>query len=83
MVCPSCKQDKCTECVDVLRSVFTDTTICQCRRQGHAGEPRDRQIADPETGTVYTPDGKVEISGTFSTYSGEEKWERVEGNHPA
>lgn len=74
MVCAACKADKCTECVDVLRSVYTDDTICQCQRRNHAGEPRDQQIADPDTGTVHTPGGEIDINGTFSTYTGEEGW---------
>jgi hypothetical protein len=43
--------------------VYTDETICRCRKQGHSGEPRDQQILDPETGTVHAPGLQVSIEG--------------------
>lgn len=63
MTCQKCKAGNCAECVDVLRMVYTDDPICQCRRKNHAGEPRDSQVADPETGTVFTPGLSVTQDG--------------------
>lgn len=63
MVCPQCKADNCEQCVDVLRMAYTDETICQCTRKGHDGEPRDQQILDPETGTVFAPGLSVSQDG--------------------
>lgn len=63
MVCVPCRRGDCTECVDVLRSVYTDVMVCQCTRENHDGEPVRQQILDPETGTVYAPGLEVTIDG--------------------
>lgn len=66
-VCSNCRNGNCEGCVDVLRSVYTDDKLCDCRRKNHTGEPMSQQILDPETGTVHAPgltvdsDGKVEF----------------------
>jgi hypothetical protein len=69
MVCVSCKQGNCRGCVDVTRAALgREGTICKCLRQGHDGEPRNEQILDPESGTVYAPglhvtqDGDVNLN---------------------
>ena len=68
MVCSNCKAGRCEECVDILRILYTDKMICECTRKNHNGEPRDQQILDPESGTVYGPgltvseDGEVKRS---------------------
>lgn len=68
-VCEECKFGACANCVDVLRMVYSDITICQCKRSGHSGDPTDNQIVDPFTGSVHAPgltvsrDGKVEFDG--------------------
>ncbi len=66
LTCTNCQQGNCTLCVDVLRMSYTDKTICQCTRQGHAGEARDNQIVDPETGAVYAPGLTVELDGSVT-----------------
>lgn len=63
-VCTSCKADNCEQCVDVLRSVYSQQTICRCRRKNHAGEPKDQQVSDPFTGTVYGPGMRIKLDGT-------------------
>lgn len=64
MTCPNCHQGKCENCVDVGRLLAGfENTICQCRKKGHSGEPRDQQILDPSTGTVYAPGLKVDVDG--------------------
>lgn len=66
MVCAKCLHDNCAECVDVVRVVWDLEPICTCTKANHSGEPRDAQVLDPETGTVYGPgiavttEGKVE-----------------------
>lgn len=59
MLCPNCREGKCTECVDRLRMIYRDDPICTCKRGGHQdamqGEPRRQQIQDPLTGDVYGP----------------------------
>lgn len=67
MICSNCTKGECSTCVDVTRYLAgLRDPICQCRKRGHGGEPRDSQILDPETGDVYAPglkvaqDGKVE-----------------------
>lgn len=62
-ICTNCTDGKCEECVDILRMVYTDETICRCRKRGHAGEPRDSQVLDPETGDVIGPGLKVGLNG--------------------
>ena len=63
MVCIPCKGNKCNECVDILRSIYSQEKICQCTRQRHSGEPRDLQIKDPFTGTIYAPHLEVSEGG--------------------
>jgi hypothetical protein len=70
-VCSNCHNGNCFECVDVLRMVYTDETICRCTRRGHDGEPNSQQILDPETGAVYAPglvvseDGEVTYNANY------------------
>lgn len=66
MVCPQCKADNCVECIDVLRVAYATDTICTCTRRGHAGEPRDSQVLDPETNVVHAPGLTVSQEGTIS-----------------
>lgn len=47
----------------MLHALWGLDLICTCKRVGHEGEPRDQQIADPETGAVYTPGLKIAIDG--------------------
>lgn len=63
MVCIPCKTGDCNNCVDILRSVYTDVQICKCQRRDHSGEPLSRQILDPETGTVHAPGLTVSEDG--------------------
>lgn len=63
MTCMRCKNGDCNNCVDVLRMVYTDQTICQCTRKNHSGEPVDQQIADPFTGAIHAPGLTVEPNG--------------------
>lgn len=63
MVCAGCLRNRCNECVDVLHALWGLDLICTCKRVGHEGEPRDQQIADPETGAVYTPGLKIATDG--------------------
>lgn len=69
MTCLNCKMGRCVVCVDVTRYAagFT-SSICQCSRKDHSGEPRDQQILDPETGTVYAPELEVDIDGKVTRY---------------
>lgn len=62
-VCTHCKAEDCSHCIDVLRVVFDMELICHCSRRDHSGEPRDQQIRDPETGTVYAPGLSVTEDG--------------------
>lgn len=68
-VCTHCQESRCSECVDILRVIYTNQMICKCKRTEHTGEPVDQQIQDPETGTIYTPgltvsrDGEVKREG--------------------
>lgn len=70
MVCVSCLQGKCGQCVDMVLILAGRPQICLCKKPGHSGEPRDKQISDPETGTVYGPEmfatreGNVVFRGT-------------------
>lgn len=61
--CTNCKQGKCEECVDVLRSVYTDDTICTCTRKNHSGEPALNQVADPFDGSVHGTAATITQSG--------------------
>jgi hypothetical protein len=64
-VCKNCQDGQCSRCVDVPRAAagYTDE-LCNCRRQGHDGEPVYRQVKDPETETVYAPGVHILKSGT-------------------
>lgn len=63
MTCPACKRGECNQCVDVSLVLAGRKEICECTRQNHSGEPRDRQVRDPETGTVYGPGLSVNTDG--------------------
>ena len=67
MVCTNCSIGSCVNCVDVLRSVYSDELICQCTRQGHSGEAIHSQIKDPETGSIYGPHAVIKEDGTVTT----------------
>lgn len=67
MVCPSCKKGDCNNCVDVLRTVYSQELICQCTRQGHSGEMNLEQIKDPFNNTVYGPHAVIKEDGTVIT----------------
>lgn len=79
MVCPNCKQDKCESCVDRLRRIYSDETICTCTRKLHAekrdGEATLNQIKDPITGDIHAPglivtaDGEVKFRDGFDPFS--------------
>ena len=70
MTCTNCSLGNCNNCVDVTRYLAGFTMpICQCSRKGHNGEPRDQQILDPETGTVYAPGLEVDIDGKVTKYA--------------
>lgn len=62
--CEMCQLGVCERCIDVMRYVvgLTDP-VCRCKRKGHSGEARDKQIVDPETGTVYGPGLRVTQEG--------------------
>lgn len=62
-VCTHCQAGECEECVDILRSLYTENMICMCSRNEHSGEPVLKQIVDPETGTVYAPGLSVTKEG--------------------
>lgn len=68
MQCPNCKKGKCQKCVDVSLVLAGRDQVCTCTKQGHDGEPRDRQVQDPFTGSIVGPaaiihsDGTVEIN---------------------
>jgi hypothetical protein len=64
MTCSNCHAGNCEQCVDVIHILLGQPCICQCTRRGHSGEPRDKQIADPETGAVYAPGLTVQQDGT-------------------
>jgi hypothetical protein len=51
-VCTACKYFDCKDCIDELRSVYTDDKICRCRRKNHAAS-----IA----GEVVQGDGDVPV----------------------
>lgn len=71
MTCTNCKAGDCGACVDVLRMVYTNKTICKCTRKNHTGEPVEQQIQDPFDGTVHGPavtiskDGIVTVDQEF------------------
>lgn len=63
-VCTHCKAGRCNQCTDILRAAIgLEDTLCRCKKKDHAGEARDRQIRDPETGTVYGPGLRVTQEG--------------------
>jgi hypothetical protein len=63
MVCENCRMGACEVCIDVSLILAGREGFCQCKRKGHDGEPRDKQILDPETGTVHAPGLTVDIDG--------------------
>lgn len=62
-VCSHCVGNDCKQCTDIMRVVFDLSEICNCRRPDHGGEPMNKQIKDPETGTVYGPGLSVTKDG--------------------
>lgn len=63
-VCTMCQEGTCNKCIDIMRvAVLGLPVICYCKRKNHSGEPRDKQIVDPETGTVYGPGLRVTLEG--------------------
>lgn len=62
-VCTKCKAGECNGCIDILRSLYSERLICHCKAAGHSGEPNEKQILDPETGTVHAPGLTVSIDG--------------------
>ncbi len=78
MTCQNCKLGKCESCVDRLRRIYADDTVCQCTRKLHV-EKRDgdmtlNQIEDPETGDIHAPglivkaDGEVIFRDGFNPF---------------
>lgn len=63
MVCPSCKKDRCNECINVSLILGGRKEICQCERKNHSGEPRDKQVRDPFTGTVVSTGAVIGFDG--------------------
>lgn len=55
MACSFCRNGVCDRCIDVVRALFSQESVCKCKKQGHMGEPLGKQILDPETGTVHAP----------------------------
>lgn len=64
MICTACGLGNCNECVDIMRAVYSKSDICECTKASHSGEPRDKQILDPDTGAVHAPDLVVDQDGT-------------------
>lgn len=63
-VCEHCQLGVCEQCIDVQRVLFGATVmLCDCKRKDHSGEPADKQITDPETGTVWGPGLRVTQEG--------------------
>ena len=75
-VCIRCKQDDCENCVDILRVIYTDATICKCKRKGHSGEAVEKQVKDPFDGTVYGPEATIGEDGEVKVNAGFRKWFR-------
>ena len=63
-VCSFCLMTECDKCVDIIRISSGYKLICTCKLVAHAGEPRDQQILDPATGTVFAPGLGVTKDGT-------------------
>lgn len=64
--CMACQEGNCNQCTDIVLFVMGSDLICECTAKGHSGEPRDKQILDPETGTVHAPGLTVDIDGTVT-----------------
>lgn len=63
-VCTHCKADRCNQCTDIMRFALNlRPALCKCKRKNHSGEPRDKQIQDPETGAVWGPGLRVTQEG--------------------
>ena len=69
-VCDMCKLSSCENCIDVLRAVYTDDTICKCKRKDHSGEPVNQQVRDPFDGSVHAPNAVISEDGQV-TYNEE------------
>lgn len=63
MICVPCLEGRCQDCVDVIHVVLDMPLICKCTRANHSGDPTNRQIVDPEDGTVYGPCARIEVDG--------------------
>lgn len=63
MTCKNCQDGNCQNCVDVLRSVYSEELICQCTRKNHGGEAINNQIKDPVSGDVYGPAATITEGG--------------------
>lgn len=63
MVCPKCKKGECQNCVDVALVLVGSRTVCECTRKDHAGEPRDKQVRDPFTGSVVATGALIGFDG--------------------
>lgn len=65
-VCIACKAERCRDCIDVMRAVYTMVPLCNCKRKNHNGEPIDQQVVDLFNNSVHGPglivteDGEVE-----------------------
>lgn len=75
-VCTRCQADDCKNCVDVLRTIYTDQMICKCKRIGHDGEPVDQQVVDPFTESVHGPAAEITVDGEVKVSDGFRKWWR-------
>lgn len=63
-VCDKCRNDDCNNCIDIMRVVIMGKNpMCYCKRKGHSGEAVDKQITDPEDGTVWGPELRVTKEG--------------------
>lgn len=62
-ICVACDLGQCERCTDIVLIVMELETICDCTLIGHSVEPRDVQILDPETGTVFAPGLTVDEGG--------------------
>lgn len=62
-VCVRCQENKCVECIDIMRFIWNQKLICKCPRLGHDGEPRNSQVEDPFDGSVHGPNIRVGAGG--------------------
>lgn len=69
-VCTECQRSNCTFCVDVVRAALGARLMCNCKIEGHDGEPIRSQIKDPITGDVFGPGVKITMDGEVTGYDG-------------